>query len=109
MKKEVLEALEFLKQSGVSLSEIESFLTTEPEEKMNYFVYGIGNEGVEGVLDLLKEGDSLFSFQLRCRFNGHRNIKLYAVKTTVDRDMLWKALEDGDNKTIIEKSIEVGY
>lgn len=73
---------------------------------MNYFVYGIGNEGIEGVLNL--NTDRLETFQLRCRFNSHRNIKLYAVKTTVNRDTLWRALE-GDYKSIIEKSIEVGY
>ena len=109
MKKEIQAALEILRDSGVSLKEIETFLTTEPEPEMNYFVYGIGTEGVEGVLNLLCESDALFGFQLRCRINSHRQIDLYAVKTEVDRDTLWTALEDGDTQVIIEKSIEIGY
>lgn len=37
MKKEILKALEILKHSDVSLKDIESFLTTEPEEKNELF------------------------------------------------------------------------
>jgi hypothetical protein len=83
------------------MSEIEEYLYKEeekPVEKINYFVFGIGNEGLEGVLDLEKEKSSLGSFQLRCRFNSQRNIKLYGIKTSVS------AL-----KTILEKSISIGY
>jgi len=112
MKTEIEQALETLRQNGVSLETITEHLKEEVEEKMNYFVYGIGNEGVEGVLDLQKETNSLNSFKLRCRFNGHRNIKIYGVKTSVSREDLWSALESKDAKTlktIFEKSIKIGY
>lgn len=110
MKKDIKDALATLKDNGVTLDIIKTYLgkDIEPEEKTNYFVYGIGDEGVEGVLDLEKESSSLSSFQLRCRYNSQRNIKLYGVKTCVDRETLRKAL-CGDNKSIIKKSIELGY
>jgi len=108
MKPEIINALEMLKKNDVSISEIESYLKTEAEPETKWFVYGIGIEGVEGILDLRKEINSLFSFQLRCRFNSQRKIKLYIIKTTMNKNTLLSELEK-NNELIIKKSIEIKY
>ena len=82
----------------------------EEKDDSVLYVFMYGSEGCEGIQAFHSEKDmeALTSMKLRARFNSHRNIKLYSIKTSLDKDKFYQTI-DKFPKLFINKAMEINF